>query len=82
MALKNLSGIFNSMGRHADALVMGEESLDFISRAMPENHPLIGVRAMFMCDCMLLIVTPGFCLMCRRSHVQSRHHLRAPGKEG
>ncbi len=38
----NLSGTYSALGRHADALAMGEEVLEFRRRVLPANHPDIG----------------------------------------
>jgi hypothetical protein len=41
-AMSNLTGTYTSLGRHQDALVMGEKTLEFQRRVLPENHPDIG----------------------------------------
>ena len=38
----NLAGTFSALGRHNDALVMGERTLEFQRRVLPANHPNIG----------------------------------------
>jgi hypothetical protein len=38
----NLAVTYLSLGRHADALAMGERVLEFRRRVLPENHPDIG----------------------------------------
>jgi hypothetical protein len=35
-----------ALGRHADALAMGEQLLEFRRRVLPENHPDIGEGCM------------------------------------
>ena len=38
----NLAGSYSALGRHADALAMGERVLEFQRRVLPVNHPEIG----------------------------------------
>ena len=40
--MTNLSNSYNALGRHQDALVLEEETLEFYRRVLPENHPHIG----------------------------------------
>ncbi len=42
MAMNNLAGTYRELGRHADALALGEQVLEFFCRVMPGNHPHIG----------------------------------------
>ena len=41
-AMSNLTGTYSALGRHQDALVMQEETLEFLRRVLPDNHPDIG----------------------------------------
>ena len=41
-AMANLSATYSDLGRHSDALVMYEKTLEFQRRVLPENHPDIG----------------------------------------
>ncbi len=41
-AMNNLSNVYTALGRHQDALAMGEQTLELWRRALPENHPNIG----------------------------------------
>ncbi len=41
--MSNLAGTYGTLGRHQDALVLQEKTLEFFRRVMPENHPDIGV---------------------------------------
>jgi hypothetical protein len=41
-AMKNLAVTYSALGRHQDALVMKEKTLEFERRVLPENHPDIG----------------------------------------
>jgi hypothetical protein len=41
-AMGNLAATYSALGRHQDALVMGEMMLVFMRRVLPENHPHIG----------------------------------------
>jgi hypothetical protein len=38
----NLGMTYRALGRHADALAMGERALEFSRRVLPENHHEIG----------------------------------------
>jgi hypothetical protein len=39
----NLAATYGELGRHQDALVLQEKTLEFRRRVLPENHPDIGV---------------------------------------
>jgi hypothetical protein len=39
----NLALSYSALGRHQDAVVLGEKTLEFQRRVLPENHPDIGV---------------------------------------
>ena len=41
-AMSNLGCAYSAIGRHQDALVMKEKTLEFRRRVLPENHPDIG----------------------------------------
>ena len=41
-AMSNLAGTYRALGRHQDALLMRETTLQFHRRVLPENHPDIG----------------------------------------
>jgi hypothetical protein len=38
----NLANSYDEIGRHADALVLREQVLEFFQRVLPEDHPEIG----------------------------------------
>jgi len=40
--MNNLASTYSELGRHADALAMGERVLEFRRRVLPANHPEIG----------------------------------------
>ena len=40
--MNNLASTYYALGRHADALAMGEQVLEFRRRVLPANHPDIG----------------------------------------
>jgi hypothetical protein len=40
--MSNLATTYSALGRHADALAMGERVLKFWRRLLPANHPSIG----------------------------------------
>ncbi len=42
-AMNNLANTYGELGRHQDALVLLEKTLEFRRRVLPENHPDIGV---------------------------------------
>ena len=42
IAMGNLAATYSALGRHQDALVLKEKTLDFRRRVLPENHPDIG----------------------------------------
>ena len=37
--MNNLASTYSALGRHADALAMGERVLEFRRRVLPVNHP-------------------------------------------
>ena len=41
--ISNLATTYSALGRHQDALVLQEKTLEFRRRVLPENHPGIGV---------------------------------------
>ena len=40
--MNNLAQTYSALGRHADALAMREQVLEFRRRMLPANHPDIG----------------------------------------
>ena len=42
----NLVGMYSALGRHADALAMGEKALEFQRHVRPADHPEIGEGCM------------------------------------
>jgi hypothetical protein len=42
-AMNSLATTYGKLGRHQDALVLKEKTLEFQQRVLPENHPNIGV---------------------------------------
>ncbi len=40
--MNNLAGTYSALGRHADALAMEEQVLEFRRRVLPSDHPDIG----------------------------------------
>ena len=40
--MNNLANSYSALGRHEEALAMGERVLEFRRRVLPENHPDIG----------------------------------------
>jgi len=40
--MNNLAATYRALGRHADALALFEQVLEFRRRVLPANHPSIG----------------------------------------
>ncbi len=40
--MNGLAVTYAKLGRHEDALTMGEKTLEFYRRVLPQNHPHIG----------------------------------------
>ena len=40
--MQGLANSYSYLGRHEEALEMGEKTLEFYRRVLPENHPGIG----------------------------------------
>jgi hypothetical protein len=40
--MNNLATMYSALGRHADALAMGEKALEYQRRVLPADHPEIG----------------------------------------
>ena len=40
--MSNLTSTYSALGRHVDALAMGERVLEFQRRVLPASHPDIG----------------------------------------
>ena len=57
----NLAGTFSALGRHNDALVMGERTLEFQRRVLPANNPCIGEGCLGCVACGAMIVTGLIC---------------------
>ena len=41
--MANLALKYSALERHQEAVVMGEKTLEFQRRVLPDNHPQIGV---------------------------------------
>ena len=46
IAMGNLANTYSDLGRHQEALVMREKTLEFQQRVLPENHPQIGIACL------------------------------------
>jgi UPF0288 family protein (methanogenesis marker protein 3) len=44
----NLAFTYSALGRHQDALVMKEKTLEFQRRVLPENHPDIRIACLIL----------------------------------
>ncbi len=42
-AMSSLASTYSNLGRHQDALVLQEKTLEFLRRVLPENHLKIGL---------------------------------------
>ena len=70
--LNNLAATYSALGRHQDALAMGEKTLEFRRRVLPENHPHIGATFVLR----LIEVDVEVDALCsRRSNEESRCHI-------
>ena len=47
-AMHNLANTFGELGRHQDAVVLQEKTLEFFRRVLPENHPSIGAMWLWL----------------------------------
>jgi hypothetical protein len=43
IAMGNLAALYSALGRHQDAMMLQEKTLECYRRVLPENHPDIGV---------------------------------------
>ncbi len=43
-AMRNLALTYSALGRHQDALMMKEKTLELLLSVLPENHPDIGAQ--------------------------------------
>ena len=43
ITMGNVAETYGALGRHQDALVLKEKTLEFFRRVLPENHPNIGM---------------------------------------
>ena len=79
--MNNLASTYRDLGRHDDALAMGERVLEFFRRVLPENHPHIGEGDVWYGICILLIVTRGslFDVQVRPWAILPRRTLRLEG---
>ena len=69
-AMCNLATTYRALGRHQDALVLQEKTLEFQRRVLPENHPDIGLL------CFNLSLSYGQAGDFRRSIERAREALR------
>jgi hypothetical protein len=50
--MNNVAETYRALGRHADALAMGERALELKLRVLPENDSLIGEGHVWSDACM------------------------------
>jgi hypothetical protein len=75
--MNNLADTYSDLGRHQDALVMGEKTLEFRRRVLPENHPDIG--ATWFCGLLIDVEVDFLCS--RRHNDQSGQDVLIPWAE-
>ena len=46
--MSNLAAMYSALGRHQDAVVLQEKTLEFFRRVLPENHPSIGAMWLWL----------------------------------
>ena len=46
--MENMANTYNDLGRHQEALLLREKTLEFRRRVLPESHPHIGVVWFFL----------------------------------
>ncbi len=72
--MHNLAATYSKLERHADALAMFEQVLEFRRRVLPANHPDIGEgymgRDALHAVCRLWGGSLWFDLTCRHGHAQ------------
>jgi len=51
ISMGNLASTYFTLGRHQDALVLEEKTLEFRRRVLPENHPCIGTSCFNISFC-------------------------------
>ena len=54
--MNNLALTYSNLGRHVDALAMGERVLEFRRRVLPEDHPDIGEGHVWSAACVLVLL--------------------------
>ena len=69
-SMSALAIAYSALGRHQDALLLKEKTLEFRRRVLPENHPDIGATRLCW-----LIFTFGL-TRSRRRNEQSCHHVQ------
>ncbi len=57
--MHNLAVTYGDLERHQDALALQEQTLEFLRRVLPENHPHIGVIR--LCLLIRLFYVVAFC---------------------
>ncbi len=53
-AMGNLADTYSALGRHQDALVLQQKTLEFYRRVLPQNHPDIGGGQLRLLICRLI----------------------------
>ena len=61
--MSNLASTYFALGRHADALAMHEQALEFRRRVLPGNHPDIGEGGEGGMGCMRCVDCEGIGLI-------------------
>ena len=55
----NLANTYSALGRHQEALVMREKTLEFQRRVLPENHP--DICATWLCGVLIELDVDVLC---------------------
>ncbi len=58
-SMGNLANTYSALGRHQEALVMQEETLEFQLRVLPENHP--DICATWLCGVLIEVQIDVLC---------------------
>ena len=69
--MRNLASTYSALGRHQDALVMKEKTLEFLRRVLPENHSDIRIA------CLSLGISYAMVSVLHRAIPFAREMLRA-----
>ena len=80
--MDNLAGTYRALGRHAEALAIREQVVEFLRLVLPANHPSIGEGCAFACGVTIErgLGFLGLILTCRHGHEQPCYDVQRPWK--